>query len=368
MKKWFVIFAVVLGSITGGCSMISNLNAHVPSQNYQSEHFQGGRFKNLHPTIPTSLSKTLAITWRFFTETKIAAEPEQALPVETITRANLDALSDSGIHIIKLGHSSVLLKVNGAYWLLDPVFSERASPFSFIGPSRFHQPPISLDALPPIEKVLISHNHYDHLDKDAVKQLNAKTRQFLVPLGVEGDLVRWGIEAEKIHSFDWWQEQHEQDVMLAFTPTQHFSGRGLSDANRTLWGSWVIKTAHESLYFSGDSGYFPGFKVIGERYGPFDYTLIETGAYDSDWADIHMTPEQSVQAHLDLRGKIMIPIHNGTFDLAFHSWYDPLERVLKAAQHQGVVINTPTPGEVLTINQAYLNRLWWQSLMAQTSR
>ncbi|WP_418949204.1 MBL fold metallo-hydrolase [Pseudoalteromonas rubra] len=368
MKKWLVIFAIMFGAITGGCSMISNLNAQVPSQGYQSEHFQQGRFKNLHPTMPASLSKTLAITWRFFTEAKVAAEPEQRLPVSKLTRAELNALPDVGVHIIKLGHSSVLLKVNGAYWLLDPVFSERASPFSFIGPSRFHQPPISLDELPPIDKVLISHNHYDHLDKQAVKQLNAKTTQFLVPLGVEGDLIRWGIEAEKIHSFDWWQELHDQDVMVAFTPTQHFSGRGLSDANRTLWGSWVIKTDHERLYFSGDSGYFPGFKDIGKRYGPFDYTLIETGAYDADWADIHMTPEQSVQAHLDLRGKIMIPIHNGTFDLAFHSWYDPLERVHSAAQQQGVVLNTPTPGEIITINQAYLNQTWWQSLMAQVHR
>ena len=150
---------------------------------------------------------------------------------------------------------------------------------------------------------------------------------------------------------------------MAFTPTQHFSGRGLSDANTTLWGSWVIKTNDESLYFSGDSGYFSGFKSIGDKYGPFDYTLIETGAYDKDWADVHMTPEQSVQAHIDLQGKVMIPIHNGTFDLAFHAWYEPLERALSAADKLSVVLNTPIIGAVITVGGCeQQSTRWWRTL------
>ncbi|RYZ80063.1 MAG: hydrolase, partial [Moraxellaceae bacterium] len=304
-----------------------------------------------------------------FTEPARDKAPLKAIPVEKVSRAQLDALSDDDLHFIKLGHSSILLKVYGEYWLLDPVFSERASPFSFLGPKRFHQAPITIDDLPDIDKVLISHNHYDHLDKSSVKKLAAKTRQFLVPLGVETDLQKWGIASEKITRFDWWQELQTDKALIAFTPAQHFSGRGIGDGNNTLWGSWVIKTAVGSLYFSGDSGYFDGFKQIGAKYGPFDAALIETGAYDNDWADIHMTPEESVQANLDLKGKVMIPVHNGTFDLAFHSWYEPLERVSVAAQQSGVVLLTPIFGQQISMTSmqrhSEVNFKWWRKLMPE---
>jgi len=335
----------------------------------QASQYRNGRFYNAKLFEQPGFMKTLEIAKRYFTEPAKDKAPKQAVPVETVTGAQLDALPDNDLHFIKLGHSSVLLKVYGEYWLLDPVFSQRASPFSFLGPKRFHQTPISLDELPPIDKVLISHNHYDHLDKASVKKLVAKTKQFLVPLGVDTDLKKWGVAAENITSFDWWQEQQSDKALIAFTPTQHFSGRGIGDGNSTLWGSWVIKTAAGSLYFSGDSGYFDGFKQIGEKYGPFDVALIETGAYDNDWADIHMTPEQSVQAHLDVKGQVMVPVHNGTFDLAFHSWYEPMERVYAAARKSGATLLTPVFGQPISFaslpQHVDASGKWWRKLMPE---
>ena len=247
---------------------------------------------------------------------------------------------------MKLGHSSILLKVYGEYWLIDPVFSDRASPFQFAGPKRFHQPPISLEDLPPIDKVLISHNHYDHLDKASIKILRTKTQQFLVPKGVDGDLIDWGVQADTITTFDWWQELQTSQGLIAFTPTQHFSGRGMGDGNATLWGAWVIKTPQESIFFSGDSGYFQGFKETGDKYGPFDLTMIETGAYDADWADIHMETRRKRSSAYRSERKVMMPIHNGTFDLAFHTWHDPFDRVVTESANRNVVLSTPQFGHI----------------------
>lgn len=334
-----------------------------------ASRFQDGKFHNVHAFTQPGLMKTLEIAKRYFTEAAVDKVPTRAIPLQTLSRQQLDALPDNDMHFVKLGHSSVLLKVYGEYWLLDPVFSERASPFAFLGPKRFHQAPISIAELPPIAKVLISHNHYDHLDKASIQQLAVKTTQFLVPLGVETDLQRWGVAANRIQRFDWWQELVTAQVLIAFTPTQHFSGRGIGDSNNTLWGSWVIKTAAGSVFFSGDSGYFDGFKHIGQKYGPFDLSFIETGAYDSDWEHIHMTPEQSVQAHLDVKGQVMVPVHNGTFDLAFHSWYDPLERVSVAARQAESGLLTPLFGQVVSFSQlastVAQNSYWWRPLLPQ---
>ncbi|WP_094706062.1 MBL fold metallo-hydrolase [Hahella sp. CCB-MM4] len=301
---------------------------------------------------------------RIMFERKVDTVPTVDMPVVPISREILNGLPDEGIHLTRLGHSSLLLKIHGDYWLLDPVFSKRASPFSFIGPKRFHQPPLNIAELPPIKGVLISHNHYDHLDKQAVRQLKSKVEHFYVPLGVSRDMQSWGIEPDRISEFDWWQEKTIEGLTLAATPAHHFSGRGLSDRNMSLWCSWVIISGDQRIFFSGDSGYFAGFKQIGERYGPFDLTMVETGAYDHYWPDVHMQPEESLQAHLDLDGKQMMPVHNGTFDLAFHAWYEPLERISQLAMHHGVDLLTPHVGEILTLGAPYSNRLWWQELVA----
>jgi L-ascorbate metabolism protein UlaG (beta-lactamase superfamily) len=332
-----------------------------PITEVTSAPYKDAKFHNTAPRKPMSFTDTAALWMRFFTEKKVDTTPDINIPVSTVSRADLDALSNNTLHLVKLGHSSILLKVYGEYWLIDPVFSDRASPFQFAGPKRFHQPPISLEDLPPINKVFISHNHYDHLDKASIKILRAKTQQFLVPKGVDGDLIDWGVQADTIITFDWWQELQTSQGLIAFTPTQHFSGRGMGDGNATLWGAWVIKTPQESIFFSGDSGYFQGFQETGDKYGPFDLTMIETGAYDADWADIHMKPEESVQAHIDLKGKVMMPIHNGTFDLAFHTWHDPFDRVVTESAIRNVVLSTPQFGHIFSINKLPPLTLWWKS-------
>ncbi|MBC3766364.1 MBL fold metallo-hydrolase [Neptunicella marina] len=363
MKILTAIFVTVLVLAVGGFIVNQSLSATEMAQGQQSSHYHNGRFENDQPIQANTFKTFLKVMARYFTADKTDHEPDVVLPINTLTREQLEALSDDSFHLVKLGHSSVLLKVYGEYWLLDPVFSKRASPFSFMGPKRFHPTPISIDELPPIDKVLISHNHYDHLDKQSIKQLVGKTRQFLVPMGVEGDLRKWGVAEDDIISFDWWQDITTKNALIAFTPSRHFSGRSFSDGNKTLWGSWVIKTGHESVYFSGDSGYFEGFKKIGQKYGPFDLTLIETGAYDNMWPDVHMLPEQSVQAHIDLQGKTMIPVHNGTFNLALHTWYEPLERVTQLAAQHDIAISTPVVGDIMQIENLVKTEHWWQAYM-----
>ncbi|WP_306580444.1 MBL fold metallo-hydrolase, partial [Pseudomonas sp.] len=278
-----------------------------------------------------------------------------------LTRAQLDAAPHASL--FRLGHSTVLFKLGEGWWLTDPVFSKRASPFTFAGPKRFHAPPLSSDELPPIQGVILSHDHYDHLDRATIKALAPKVEHFLTPLGVGDRLLAWGVPAAKIHQFDWWQGIEVGGLRLTATPAQHFSGRGLRDGNRTLWCSWVIQAADLQMFFSGDTGYFDGFAEIGQRFGPFDVTLMETGAYDEHWPYVHMHPRQTVQAHLDLGGGWLLPIHNGTFDLALHAWYEPFEQVLEWAGQQGVPVATPRMGERVDLRSPRAGERWWREVV-----
>ena len=299
---------------------------------------------------------------RFFFGKKEGTVPVDAIPVQAVTRAQLDALPNDANHIVRLGHSSHLLKLQGRYWLIDPVFGERVSPFSFLGPKRFHAPPLQLADLPPIEGMVLSHDHYDHLDVPTIEYLRDKVRHYFVPLGVGARLQDMGVAAEHIREFDWWQSATHAGVQLTATPAQHFSGRGLTDRNATLWASWALQAGGQRIYYSGDSGYFGGFKQIGERLGGFDIALMENGAYDAWWPSVHMTPEESVQAFEDLRGRVLYSVHNSTFDLAFHRWQDPLQRLAALAQARQITLATPEIGEVLTVGAPRQNRLWWEGL------
>jgi len=317
------------------------------------------RFRNQAPRHAQGWRKTLAILWRFAFNKPANTVPRQAIPVQALSRAALLAAPDTSLW--RLGHSTMLLKIDGGFWLTDPVFSLRASPLQFLGPKRFHAPPISIEELPPIRGVILSHDHYDHLDKAAVLALAAKTECFIAPLGV-GEILRgWGLPAGKLQELDWWHSTRVGGLQLHATPAQHFSGRGLRDGNRTLWCSWVLEHADFKLFFSGDSGYFPGFKAIGERHGPFDLSLVETGAYNEDWPDIHMHPEQSLQAHIDLGARVMMPMHNGTFDLSLHAWDEPFERISALALAQDLTLTTPQMGERVDIKAPPAVQAWWRS-------
>lgn len=334
-----------------------------PIKSYpESPQFRNGQFHNAAAQPEESPGKRLQILWHFLFNKPANTQPAKPIPVQMLTQSDLDAAPDRSL--FKLGHSTVLLKLRGSYWLTDPVFSERAFALQWMGPKRFHAPAIALADLPPLRGVILSHDHYDHLDKHAIRALIDRSELFLAPLGVGDRLRGWGVPADKIRQFDWWQSIEVGGLTLTATPGQHFSGRSLSDSRRTLWTSWVIEDENLRIFFSGDSGYFDGFAEIGQRFGPFDLTLMETGAYDAQWPFVHMQPEQSVQAHIDLRGKVMLPIHNSTFDLAMHSWYDPLERVLTISQEKGVQLSTPVFGERIDIERPVPGSAWWRELSA----
>jgi L-ascorbate metabolism protein UlaG (beta-lactamase superfamily) len=289
--------------------------------------------------------------------------PRESLPLRKLDAAALTEVP--GPVIYRLGHSSMLLKLGDDLVLIDPVFSERASPVQWAGPRRFHPVPLAPEALPEITAVIISHNHYDHLDRDTVRQLADSVHYFVVPLGVGEHLRDWGVDDEAIVELDWWEELEIGDLTLAATPAQHFSGRSLTDRNKTLWASWVIQGGGANLFFSGDTGYFDGFREIGERYGPFDVTMIENGAYNEAWRSMHLMPEESVQAHIDLRGRAMLPIHNSTFDLSIHAWYEPLERVSALAAEHGVQLLTPVIGAPVQVFEPRPTYAWWRGVQGE---
>ena len=325
-----------------------------------SPQHRDGKFHNVVPQQRPGLKKTLGIAWRVLTQKPATTVPRAPIPVQALDAATLAAAPDASL--FRLGHSTLLLKLAGEFWLTDPVFSERASPVQWAGPKRFHAPPISIADLPPIKGVILSHDHYDHLDHAAVLELAPKVEMFVTPLGVGDRLIGWGIPAEKVRQLDWWQQTSLAGVRLVATPAQHFSGRSMSDGDSTLWASWVILAGDLRVFFSGDTGYHAGFKTIGERFGPFDVTFMETGAYDAQWPEVHMQPEESLQAHLDVRGRWMMPLHNGTFDLAMHAWHEPFDRILALAQARGVPLATPAMGERLSLAQPHAGERWWQTV------
>lgn len=331
----------------------------------QSSRFRGERFSNVIPRPERGLREGAGLWFDFLFNKPEGTVPNRAIPIRKMSPADLQAAADKSVW--RLGHSSLLFKLNGKFWLTDPVFSERASPVQWFGPKRWHAPPIAIAELPPIEAVILSHDHYDHLDHDAILELHGKVAHFVAPLGVGARIVDWGVPAAKVQEFDWWQETQVDGLRLVATPAQHFSGRSLSDGNSTLWCSWVIRGEGFNLFFSGDSGYFDGFKEIGRRYGPFDMAFLETGAYDKRWEYVHMLPEQTTQAFRDLNAKWLFPIHNGTFDLAMHPWADPFEQITRLAGEQGIALTTPVMGEHLELLAPHTGSTWWRNLAGSTT-
>jgi len=315
--------------------------------------------------VQAGLFNTLKLMWKVFFAKPRTTRPSGRIPVHTLTAAALLAAPDHTVY--RLGHSTLLLKLRGGFWLTDPVFSKRASPIQWAGPKRFHAPPIAIKDLPPLRGVILSHDHYDHLDYASIQALAPKTDVFLTPRGVGDRLIAWGVPAEKVRQLNWWEETEVEGIRFVPGPAKHFSGRTLRDGNRTQWASWIIVDGDTRVFFSGDTGYSAGFRQIGERYGPFDLTLMETGAYDARWPGVHMQPEESLQAHLDLRGKWMLPIHNGTFDLAFHDWHEPYDRIVALGKQHGVQVTTPRMGEAVAIGKPHAGEAWWVGVDAVTA-
>jgi L-ascorbate metabolism protein UlaG (beta-lactamase superfamily) len=289
-------------------------------------------------------------------------DPSSPIPVSTIDWGQVNSKNDS---LTWLGHSAYLLSIDDNKLLLDPMLSPVASPVSFVGIERYeYSEDIMLniiDEMPPIDAVLITHDHYDHMDYQSIIKLNSKVSHFFVPLGCSAHLIRWGIPEEKITELNWWEETEYQGLTVALTPSRHNSGRDPFSIDTTLWGGWVILGSKNRVYTSGDGGYGPHFKEIGKQYGPFSLTLIEGAQYDRRWADIHMVPEQSVQANLDVNGETMMLMHWGTFTLANHAWNEPIERALEEANEREVNIIAPMIGETVLLDSDLQTspNSWW---------
>lgn len=326
---------------------------------YNSAHFNGKVFLNPVATEVMRKGSGGKLLGKLF-QKHPGRIPLQPLGPFTADYNVLNAIDAKNLLVTWLGHSSVLIHIDGKRFLFDPLWYNRVSPFSFLGPKRFFANPVPIDKLPPIDALFLTHDHYDHLDKQAVLKLAQKNIPIITMLGVGKRLQRWGVSPLQITELDWWQSTALDNLTITAAPTRHFSGRWLNDRNSTLWGSFAIKGPIHTMYFGGDSGYYDGFKTIGEKLGPFDFAMLEIGAYGDEWASIHMGPEAAVQASQDLRAKLIMPIHWATFNLAFHPWKEPIERFIKAAQQKEVNALLPKPGITYNIDKGAFNSEWWK--------
>lgn len=317
-------------------------------------NYEDGKFINQPSELPASNAMS---------ESDSASDetsPTGQIPVFGI---DWDQIYDKKDSLTWLGHSAFILSLDNKKILIDPMLGPAASPVSFIGPKRYSDDFLdAVEEMPPIDAVFITHDHYDHLDYQSIKQLKSKVTHFFVPYGVGNHLMKWGVEKDKITEMNWWDETEFQGLMIALTPAKHFSGRGILNRNSTLWGGWVIVGNQNRFYTSGDGGYDAHFKEIGNKYGPFDIALIEGSQYDSRWPDSHMQPEESVQANIDLRSENMLLMHWGAFTLARHSWSEPIERAVKEAEAKDVELLTPQIGYTLQLNESLTIPVagWWK--------
>jgi len=326
--------------------------------NLSSAPKKGSKFVNLIPTEAAGFSKMIPIL-REYIGNKAETTPLKPMGPFRTDVSVYKKDPESGLRITWIGHSSLLIEIDGRRILTDPVWSERASFLSFIGPKRFFDAPLALSDLPPLDAVLISHDHYDHLDKETIKFFASSTIPFFCSLGVRQYLEDWGINANYISEMDWGDSvMIAPDIILTPTPARHFSGRGLFHRDETLWSSFVIKGSRHNIFFGADSGWFPGFKDIGDTFGPFDLTMLEIGAYGKYWPDIHMGPDHAANAHLALKGKLMMPIHWGTFNLSTHAWFEPIEKLEEFAGEKKIKLFVPEPGKPTEVTGP-LNSEWW---------
>jgi L-ascorbate metabolism protein UlaG (beta-lactamase superfamily) len=347
-----IVISIIMGGIivmSAQCSFTFAQNSARLNKIKNSGNFKKGKFQNSIPTRMIAKGKMIEVAIKFIKGGQAHRKPSGALPIVELQKENFTNPPSETLQFEWFGHSSVLIEFEKKRYLIDPMFSQRASVFQWIGPKRFHPVPLAMENMPHLDAIIISHNHYDHLDYDTIKKLSDRKLKFYVPLGVGKTLASWGINPGKIIEFDWWDVVIDANVRIISTPARHYSGRGIFARDETLWCSWVIMGEKHRIYFSGDTGMLPAFRKIGEMYGPFDITFMKIGAYDEAWPDIHINPEEAIQAHIELRGKRLIPIHWGTFDLGLHSWYEPVERLVTAAQDSNIPFSIPKVGEIISL-------------------
>ena len=327
-----------------------------------SRQYAGGGFINTYPAsvLRDAGAKTSLVDFMF-------RGKEQRIPSRPLPSVDpRDAWArrvQSGLRATWLGHSTVLLEIDGRRVLTDPVWGQRASPFPFLGPKRFQPVPVEINALPSLDAIVISHDHYDHLDYISIRALAALNVPFVTSLGVGAHLEAWGVPPERIIELDWWESTVVNGLTITAAPSHHFSGRGLKDRNTTLWSSFVMRGEQHAVFFSGDTGLSPLFAEIGQRLGPFDLVMIEVGAFHPSWGSIHLGPENALQAWAQLGSGRFLPVHWATFNLAMHPWSEPAE-VLYAASPEGLVM--PWLGEAFEPDHAEQVKPWWRTRVQES--
>jgi L-ascorbate metabolism protein UlaG (beta-lactamase superfamily) len=367
LRTTVALAAVVAVLVAAGWAVSSQAQFGAPmagarlARALANPQYRDGRFVNLEPEAPSTTS-LVEYTLRQFSGEEVR-KPPAPVPVLAVDKMALQAAPPRGLRAFWIGHASTYVEIDGLRILLDPVFAERVSPLP-VGPGRFHAPPIALADLPRIDAVLISHDHYDHLDMDTVRHLAQRGSRFFVPLGIGAHLELWGVPPAQIEELEWWQERSLGNVRIVCTPTRHYSGRGLGDRSTTLWSSWSVIGAQHRFFYSGDTGYAKLFQDIGARLGPFNMAFIKIGAYGpgAAWTDIHMTPEQAVQVQRDVRARRMFPVHWSTFNLAYHDWDEPIRRAAAEAHRVGVELVTPRVGEVVDADRPFQSTRWWEAV------
>jgi len=322
-----------------------------------SPNYKNGAFQNLSltPMKPEGISY-----WKMMREF-FKKHPDKA-PSKKIPfiKTDLDKINSTGLVIVWFGHSSYFIRIENKNFLIDPVFSGNAAPLSFMIKAFPGANEYDVEDMPLIDYLILTHDHYDHLDFKTIQKLRNKVDRIYCSLGISSHLKYWGIDENKIVELDWWQsEQLNTDIQLTAAPGRHFSGRGLK-RGQTLWSSFILKTPLNNLYLGGDSGYDKHFKEIGNKYGPFDLAILEAGQYNTMWPYIHMMPEETVQAAIDLKAKKLLPVHWGKFSLAMHAWDEPIKRVLAKANELNLPVLTPRIGEPIFLDKDFMNIDWWK--------
>ncbi|APR87505.1 Outer membrane protein romA [Minicystis rosea] len=328
-----------------------------------SPRFAGATFHNPTGATPALKPGTALSTMSDFflggqRRVPLAPLPSES-PIERWTRP-----VESGLRATWLGHSTVLVEIDGYRVLTDPVWGERASPVGFAGPKRFQPVPVPISGLPPLDAVIISHDHYDHLDHESILALVPLGVPFVTPLGVGAHLEAWGVPAERITELDWWESITVGGLTITAAPSQHFSGRGARDRNRTLWSSFAVRGPRRAFFFSGDTGLTPEYAEIRTRLGPFDLIMLEVGAFHPSWGSIHLGPENALEALSLLGGGSFLPVHWGTFNLAIHAWDEPAETLVELAPKRDVQLVMPRLGA--PVEPAHVERVdaWWRPIAA----
>jgi len=379
MKKFagFLVTTIILLMILSACQQFGKLpDTAANSKIEQSANYSRDQQRFINGfVVPSRSSPSQLSFWDDpfgkqqpnFLFNRNQTTPNSYLPHVSYADLRAEAAASNGLQFVWLGHSTLLLFIGTTTVLIDPVFSTAAAPLPIIV-RRFQPPAIALAELPPIDYVVISHDHYDHLDMATIKHFASTNVQFLVPLGVGSHLLHWGVAANKIRELDWWDSFTAQDLQFTATPAQHFSGRlGPFLTNKTLWSSWVIRHREQSLFFSGDSGFSEHYKEIGGRLGPFDLVFMDSGQYNEQWRSVHNMPSEVIQGFKDLQGRYLIPIHWGMFSLSLHNWFDPPEQVSQLARAEGIAVLTPRLGELVSVNRPPPFQPWWRDIITDAA-